>query len=436
MASKQLGVLTAVIASLIGAAVMAHAGDDSIQKELDRLNQLTGSDTRQAVVQKLLKNQERAKKLIQAGLPSATKKEMAYEAALILAMAAADLKEMKASETYFRVCMDKAAKLQSFEKLTESYIPLIRIYYDYKQYADSARICKELLELNTEDGKERIVIRTMTDRFGEAGFREEQDGFQTAARLRPYVRENYIKALAKQGKHDQAIKMVDGLVKQKNGDWRDQYLQGWVYNEAGRFDESAKIYERVIGQVDQDNRLEQDEKEQYISQFRYEAANIYVDLKNIDRATEHFEYLLKKNPNNPVYYNDLGYIWADHDMKLEEAEKLIRKAIDLHRDIRKKAKDFDPKTDHDSGAFLDSLGWVLYKQKKNAEAKEWLLKAIEDKSSWHIEIYDHLGDVHVALGERDLALKAWRKGLEHVNPGRRDQERKVSVEKKIEKHSK
>ena len=46
---------------------------------------------------------------------------------------------------------------------------------------------------------------------------------------------------------------------------------------------------------------------------------------------EELQTLLKKKPNNPTYNNDLGYIWADHDMNLEESEKLIRKAIEEER---------------------------------------------------------------------------------------------------------
>jgi len=75
----------------------------------------------------------------------------------------------------------------------------------------------------------------MTNRFGGVEFREEQDGFNTAENLRPYVREIYIKAIAKQGKFDQAVKMVDNLLK-KNSDWHDQHLKGWVLQkrQAGR----------------------------------------------------------------------------------------------------------------------------------------------------------------------------------------------------------
>jgi hypothetical protein len=38
----------------------------------------------------------------------------------------------------------------------------------------------------------------------------------------------------------------------------------------------------------------------------------------------------------------------------------------------------------------------------------------------------------MALGERDAAIAAWKKGIEVVGEGRRDQERKVIVEKKLQ----
>ena len=40
------------------------------------------------------------------------------------------------------------------------------------------------------------------------------------------------------------------------------------------------------------------------------------------------------------------------------------------------------------------------------------------------------------LGERDKALEAWRKGLEVVGEGRREEARRAAVEAKIEKHKK
>src|SRR5205823_2953410 len=105
------------------------------------------------------------------------------------------------------------------------------------------------------------------------------------------------------------------------------------------------------------------------------------------------------------------------------------KALDEDKKQRKNIADADE--DKDSSAYLDSLGWVLFKKKKYKEAKEPLLKAIEDKEGQHIEILDHLGDVHMALGEKDEAVKAWKKGIEVAGETKREQEKKAQVEKKL-----
>jgi tetratricopeptide (TPR) repeat protein len=241
-----------------------------------------------------------------------------------------------------------------------------------------------------------------------------------------------VKAVAKQGKYDQAMRLVDVILKGKD-DWIDLSLKGWVLRESGKLDAAAGVYEEIVKKIDADPRLEDKEKEEYVEQYRYDLSGLYIDMKKVDRATEHLQFLIKRRPEYPGFYNDLGYIWADHGLKLDEAEKLIRKAIDLDRAKRKKSPKFDPKTDHDKGAYLDSLGWVLFKMKKNDEAKTFLLKALEDKDAQHIEIYDHLADVYMVLGERQLAIETWQKGLEHVTDSRRDQERKADVEKKLAK---
>jgi predicted negative regulator of RcsB-dependent stress response len=77
------------------------------------------------------------------------------------------------------------------------------------------------------------------------------------------------------------------------------------------------------------------------------------------------------------------------------------------------------------------MGWVLFKQKKYKEAKEFLLKAVADEDGQHLEIYDHLGDVCLALGEKAEAVKAWKKAIEVANSSKREQERKAALAKKI-----
>lgn len=244
-----------------------------------------------------------------------------------------------------------------------------------------------------------------------------------------------IQTIAKQGKLDEATRLVEDLIKAHPRNWAVLELKGWVLREAGKSQEAAKIYERVIDEVERDPDLKAVQTEPFLEKWRHDLSTLYVDIHQVDKASALLKELLAKKPNNPTYNNDLGYIWADQGKNLKQAEKLIRKALEEDRKERKK-KNLKPEEDRDYGTYLDSLGWVLYKQKKYKEAREALLKAIEDKDSQLIEIYDHLGDVHWALGEKDRAVAAWKKGLKSlITSSKRDQEHKAAIKEKLQKEN-
>src|SRR5207245_5590595 len=94
-------------------------------------------------------------------------------------------------------------------------------------------------------------------------------------------------------------------------------------------------------------------------------------------------------------------------------------------------KDADESSAADNTDYLDSLGWVLFKKKKYQEAKVPLLEAVKDKDGKHVEIYDHLGDVHMALGEKAEAIAVWKEALKLETEGKREKEIKAKVDKKL-----
>src|SRR5262249_45922212 len=195
----------------------------------------------------------------------------------------------------------------------------------------------------------------------------------------------------------------------------------------GQYSAAAKTYEELLERVAKDDSLKEEQKGTAQKAIRYALSNVYVELDRIDEATEQLKMLLAKEPDNPSYNNDLGYIWADHDKNLDEAEKLIRKAIEEDRKQRKARAE----EDKDNAAYLDSLGWVLFKQKKYPEAKKYLLEAIKAEEGNNIEIYDHLADIHMALGEKVQAVDIWKKALSLETNSLREQHRKAEVEKKL-----
>jgi tetratricopeptide (TPR) repeat protein len=105
--------------------------------------------------------------------------------------------------------------------------------------------------------------------------------------------------------------------------------------------------------------------------------------------------ILKREPENAMALNALGYTLTDRTTRYAEAKQLIEKAHRLNPD--------DP-------AVLDSLGWVNYRLGNLDEAERLLRMALE-RFPDH-EVAAHLGEVLWAKGEQREARKVWGKALE------------------------
>ena len=114
-------------------------------------------------------------------------------------------------------------------------------------------------------------------------------------------------------------------------------------------------------------------------------------------AEKYFRHCLELAPNFAEAMNYLGYMWTERGTNLDEAKKLIEKAVAL---------------EPDNAAYLDSLGWVLFKQHQPQEALDWLQKAVQQADQPDPTLYDHLGDIYAELKAFDKAREAWRKSVQ------------------------
>jgi tetratricopeptide (TPR) repeat protein len=121
----------------------------------------------------------------------------------------------------------------------------------------------------------------------------------------------------------------------------------------------------------------------------------YEQLEQDQLAENRFKAALEKNPNDPYTLNYLGYWWADDGRNLEEAIRLIEKAVRLRPS---------------SGYFVDSLGWVHYKLGNYDLAVAFLEKAtiLEPMDA---VITGHLGDAYWETGRYAEARFKWQYAL-------------------------
>jgi tetratricopeptide (TPR) repeat protein len=161
---------------------------------------------------------------------------------------------------------------------------------------------------------------------------------------------------------------------------------------------------------------------------------IYSSAQEFDKAEEQLLLILKEDPDDATANNDLGYLWADQNKKLDEAEKRIRRALELDKRQRNSLKRISSDSDRDNAAFVDSLGWVLFRQGDWQGARRELEKAVslllgeDDPVVW-----DHLGDVYFRIKEMDKAGGAWRKAIELYESGgrRHTDERYREIKEKL-----
>ncbi|QSI77643.1 tetratricopeptide repeat protein [Niveibacterium microcysteis] len=126
----------------------------------------------------------------------------------------------------------------------------------------------------------------------------------------------------------------------------------------------------------------------------YDRALLAERLGKYDEMERDLRRLIKLKPDEAQSYNALGYSFADRNIRLAEANTLIRKALELAPD---------------DAFILDSMGWVLYRSGNLESAYEHLKRAFEVRPD--PEIAAHIGEVLWMMGRQDDARKTWQDAL-------------------------
>ncbi|MGE5609457.1 MAG: tetratricopeptide repeat protein, partial [Bacillota bacterium] len=152
----------------------------------------------------------------------------------------------------------------------------------------------------------------------------------------------------------------------------------------------------------------------------YFVSLLYERIQQRPMAEKLLLEILKLEPHSGAS-NDLGYMWADEGRNLEQAETLIRTAV---------------RAEPDNSAYLDSLGWVLYKRGKFAESHRYLQEAVDSAGKPDPVVLDHLGDTLYRLDQVPEAVKIWRRSLDRMSEMRQGREdlKKLQLQLKQKLH--
>ncbi|WP_181699209.1 tetratricopeptide repeat protein [Chthonobacter albigriseus] len=184
-------------------------------------------------------------------------------------------------------------------------------------------------------------------------------------------------------KVDDARKHLAKLVEEDPSDLDAVTALGNVLRVRKIFDEAAKVYTAGI------NTLKTPEP-QHWSLFYYRGIAL-ERTKRWPESEADFRTALRLAPDQPLVLNYLGYSLVDRGEKLDEALKMIEKAVEL---------------EPEDGYIVDSLGWVYFKLGRYEDAVKQLERAVDLKPEDPV-INDHLGDAYFQVGRKLEARFQW-----------------------------
>ncbi len=129
-------------------------------------------------------------------------------------------------------------------------------------------------------------------------------------------------------------------------------------------------------------------------------AECYSKTKRLDLSDQMYESALQIDSSDIVVMNNYAYSLAERNIKLDLAERLSAESISK---------------EPENGTYLDTFGWIKYRQGDYKAALKMIKKAIRIEGETNADILDHLGDIYLKMGKRNKAVKVWKQAIPLAN---------------------
>jgi tetratricopeptide (TPR) repeat protein len=127
----------------------------------------------------------------------------------------------------------------------------------------------------------------------------------------------------------------------------------------------------------------------------------YSDNSYLDQAIAAWQQLHQISPDNIEIMNNIAYLLAESGRELPMALEYAEKAV---------------KQSPNNAGILDTYAYVLYKNGRFEDAAEQVRTSVQryeiDQAYAPAEVYEHLGMIMEALGQKNEAVAAYQRTLE------------------------
>ena len=190
------------------------------------------------------------------------------------------------------------------------------------------------------------------------------------------------------GRGEEALSLLESAAVRYPQSRRARVELGETFRRLERYEEAVSAYSAAIALVDQPRQRDW---------FLYFLRGVgYEKLGRMAETEADLRQALALSPDEPNVLNYLGYLYLDQQRNLDEARRLISRAVELRPD---------------DGFIIDSLGWAYFMSGQYEDAVRHLEQAVAVEPG-DPTINEHLGDAYWQVGRTIEARFRWKAAMD------------------------
>ncbi len=171
------------------------------------------------------------------------------------------------------------------------------------------------------------------------------------------------------------------------------YYQGVAYYQQDKLDEALDAFQNGIGVITSESNPD------IVSDFYAVMGDIYHQKGFEREAFAAYDSCLQWKPDNVSCLNNYAYYLSESGRLLDKAEQMSLQTV---------------KAEPKNATFLDTYAWILFQQKRYAEAKIYIDQTLQCDSDTSAVLLEHAGDIYYHVGDKTQALVYWQQALKRA----------------------
>ena len=169
------------------------------------------------------------------------------------------------------------------------------------------------------------------------------------------------------------------------------YFLGFAYIQKDEDEKAYDVFKKGVAQATDSS------EPALVSDMYSYIGDILHQKGKIDESYAAYDSCLQWKEDNVGCLNNYAYFISEDGGDLSRAEQMSYKTI---------------KAEPTNSTYLDTYAWILFQEKRYAEAQIYIEQALANDSTGEYIYLEHAGDIYIMLGEKAKATDYWQRAID------------------------